>query len=94
MFSYASHSHVQYFLDDIIVAADNIEEMLLWLQKVFNKLAEFNLTLDPAKAQLCKENIKYLRFNINSEGYSPSEDNIEKIKKFPIPTNLKQVKSY
>ncbi|GBL76104.1 Transposon Tf2-8 polyprotein, partial [Araneus ventricosus] len=64
------------------------------LQLVSDRLAKFNLTLDPNKIQICKTNITYLGFNISANGYAPSEDNIQKVTKFPVPQNLKQVQSY
>lgn len=86
--------NVQYFLDDIIIAAEDLTEMKLWLQKVFDKLKLFNLTLDPAKLQIAKPQITYLGFKLHKNGYSPSEQNIQKIQNFPIPKNVKQVQMF
>ena len=74
-------SNTQYFLDGIILAVDFMNDMMFWIQKVFNRLAYFNLSLDPTKLQLCKENITYLGFNLNKNGYLPSPDSANKIKK-------------
>ncbi|GBM25793.1 Retrovirus-related Pol polyprotein from transposon 17.6 [Araneus ventricosus] len=87
-------SNIQFFLDDIIIAANSISEMNTRLQLVFDRLAKFNLTLDPNKIQICKTNITYLGFNISANGYAPSEDNIQRVTKFPVPQNVKQVQSY
>lgn len=86
--------NVQFFLDDIIIATDSLEEMKVWLQKVFDQLRLFNLTLDPAKLQIAKEQITYLGFKLHGKGYSPSEQNIVKINNFPIPKNVKQVQMF
>nr|GBL67533.1 Retrovirus-related Pol polyprotein from transposon opus [Araneus ventricosus]GBL68087.1 Retrovirus-related Pol polyprotein from transposon opus [Araneus ventricosus] len=60
--------NIQFFLDDIIIAANSIFEMDTRLQLVFDRLAKFNLTLDPNKIQICKTNITYLGFNISANG--------------------------
>lgn len=86
--------NLQYFLDDIIVAADSIDEMSNLLQQVFDRLKLFNLTLDPAKLQLCKTKITYLGFNLEQTGFSPSEANVNKVTNFPIPKNVKQVQTF
>lgn len=86
--------NLQYFLDDIIVAANSINELVEILQKVFDKLIKFNLTLDPAKIQLCKKEITYLGFCINKNGFAPSEENIQKVIKFPRPSNVKEVQTF
>ncbi|GBN62184.1 Transposon Tf2-9 polyprotein, partial [Araneus ventricosus] len=87
-------SNIQFFLDDIILASDTIQEMKCLLQQVFERLEKFNLTLDPAKMQICENKITYLGFELNKSGYSPSEENVRKVTKFPIPKNVKEVQSY
>ncbi|GBM33314.1 Transposon Tf2-6 polyprotein [Araneus ventricosus] len=85
--------NVQFFLDDIIIAADSLCELKVTLQAVFDRLIKFNLTLDPSKLQLCKPEITYLGFDLNANGFSPSEQNV-KVTNFPRPKNLKQVQMF
>lgn len=86
--------NVQYFLDDIVLAANSIQEMLEILKNVFDRLKKFNLTLDPAKMQICKPEITYLGFNVNSDGFSPALENVNKIVNFPIPKNVKEIQTF
>ncbi|GBO00652.1 Retrovirus-related Pol polyprotein from transposon 17.6 [Araneus ventricosus] len=86
--------NVQFFLDDIIIAANSLCELKVTLQQVFDRLIKFNLTLDPAKLQLCKSEITYLGFDLNANGFSPSEQNVNKVTNFPKPKNLKQVQMF
>ncbi|GBN21322.1 Transposon Tf2-9 polyprotein, partial [Araneus ventricosus] len=86
--------NVQFFLDDIIIATDSLCELKVTLQTVFDRLTKFNLTLDPAKLQLCKPEIIYLGFDLNANGFSPSEQNVNKVTNFPRPKNLKQVQMF
>ncbi|GBM13864.1 Transposon Tf2-9 polyprotein [Araneus ventricosus] len=86
--------NVQFFLDDIIIAADSLCELKVTLQQVFDRLIKFNLTLDPAKLQLCKPEITYLGFDLNANGFYPSEQNVNKVTNFPRPKNLKQVQMF
>ncbi|GBM19208.1 Transposon Tf2-9 polyprotein [Araneus ventricosus] len=86
--------NVQFFLDDIIIAADSLCELKVTLQTVFDRLIKFNLTLDPAKLQLCKPEITYLGFDLNANGFSPSEQKVNKVTNFPRPKNLKQVQMF
>ncbi|GBN96770.1 Retrovirus-related Pol polyprotein from transposon 17.6 [Araneus ventricosus] len=89
-----TRKNFQFFLDDIIIAADSLCELKVTLQAVFDRLIKFNLTLDPAKLQLCKSEITYLGFDLNANGFSPSEQNINKVTNFPRPKNLKQVQMF
>ncbi|GBN54159.1 Retrovirus-related Pol polyprotein from transposon 17.6 [Araneus ventricosus] len=86
--------NVQFFLDDIIIAADSLCELKVTLQAVFDRIIKFNLTLDPAKLQLCKPEITYLGFDLNANGFSPSEQNVNKVTNFPSPKNLKHVQMF
>ncbi|GBM36071.1 Retrovirus-related Pol polyprotein from transposon 17.6 [Araneus ventricosus] len=86
--------NVQFFLDDIIIAADSLCELKVTLQAVFDRLIKFNLTFDPSKLQLCKPEITYLGFDLNANGFSPSEQNVNKVTNFPRPKNLKQVQMF
>ncbi|GBO35826.1 Transposon Tf2-8 polyprotein [Araneus ventricosus] len=47
-----------------------------------------------AKLQLCKPEITYLGFDLNANGFSPSEQNVNKVTNFPRPKNLKQVQMF
>ncbi|GBM99414.1 Retrovirus-related Pol polyprotein from transposon 17.6 [Araneus ventricosus] len=86
--------NVQFFLDDIIIAADSLCELKVTLQQVFDRLIKFNLTLDPAKLQLWKPEITYLGFDLNVNGFSPSVQNVNKVTNFPRSKNLKQVQMF
>lgn len=87
-------SNIQFFLDDIIIAADSVKEMIENFQQVFNRLKLLILTLDPAKLQLCQTEITYLGFRLDANGFSPSEANVDKVTKFPLPKNVKQVQTF
>jgi hypothetical protein len=88
------HLKVRHFLDDIIIPAENFQEMSHKLTRVLNRLIEFNLTIDPSKTQLFKQNIDFLGYEINKNGFRPSQANIHKINKFPKPNTPKQIKSF
>jgi len=86
--------HLQFFLDDVVIAHDSLTELLLILQQVFNRLKKFNLTLDPKKLQLFKHKIDYLGYTISKEGFCPSSANVNKVTNFPIPKTIKQIKQF
>lgn len=85
---------LQFFLDDVIVAGNSIPKLLNTLQLVFDKLKQFNLTLDPAKLQLFQTQINYLGYTLDKNGFCPSQSNINKVNEFPTPKSLKEVKTF
>lgn len=86
-------SEVSYFVDDVILAANSLEEMINLIDRVLKTLIENNLTIDPAKMQICLEEIEFLGFSVNEKGYSPSKKNLNKIQSLVRPKNKKAVKS-
>ncbi|GBM48138.1 Uncharacterized protein K02A2.6 [Araneus ventricosus] len=82
---------VQFFLENIIIAAGSLGKLKVTLQEVFDRLIKFNLSRDPAKLHLCKSEITYLGFDLSSNGLSPSEQNVNKVTNFPRPKNVKQI---
>lgn len=86
--------NVHFYLDDLIVTADNFEEMIATLRNVFERLSEFNLTLAPDKCQFMLQEVNYLGYKVCKEGISPIEDNLKKIDLFPKPKSLKQTKKF
>jgi hypothetical protein len=83
-----------YYLDDIIIGGNSIEELKTRMQLLFSRLQEFNLTLDPNKIQLFQKRVEVLGFEISQHGAKPSINNINKINQFPPPKNVKEVKSF
>lgn len=86
-------SQVAYFIDDILLAANSLSEMIELLDRVLNIFIDNNITIEPTKMQLCMEEIEFLGFTLNKEGVSPSKRNIDKIQKLVRPKNKKGVKS-
>ena len=64
------------------MAADTLDELIPILQVVFGRLTKFNLPLYLVKLQLCKPEISYAGFNLNENGHSPSQQNIDNFKSY------------
>lgn len=84
---------VTYYIDDVLIASNSVERMLTLITEVLQKLIDTNLTIEPKKMQICKQEIEFLGFRVHEDGYSPSKKNIEKIQKLARPKTKKGVKS-
>ena len=47
----------------------------------------------PVKTLLCKITVHYLGFTINTNGITTTEENIEKIRNYPILKSVKEARS-
>ncbi|GFQ80042.1 retrovirus-related Pol polyprotein from transposon 17.6 [Trichonephila clavata] len=82
------------YQDDIIIAANSIQELNAKLNDVLSTLQENNLTLAPDKSSFATQEIQYLGFTISSQGITPGINNTDKICKFSTPKNQKQLKRF
>ena len=59
-----------------------------------DKVTKCSINSKPVKPFLCKKTVQYLGFMINKNGITTTEENIEKIKNYPIPKTVKEARSY
>lgn len=87
-------ANVMAYMDDILAYTTTIYDHAELLVKIFKRLRENGLKLKIEKTKLFAKEIKYLGFVINKHGLQPDEKNIEVIKNFPQPKNLKEIQRF
>ena len=84
---------VSVYLDDIIIYSKNFEQHLDHIKLVFESLRQANLKIKLKKCFFCLPNIPFLGHIVGRNGIKPDPSKIEKIKNFPVPTNLTQLRA-
>ena len=85
---------VAVYLDDIIIySKGSFENHLDHLHQVFNALQQSHLKIKLKKCHFCLPNIKFLRYVVGRNGILPDPKKIDKVKNFPIPQNLTQLRA-
>ena len=82
------------YLDDIIVFSQTLEEHLVRLQAVSDKLKAAGLKLKPSKCELFKKQINYLGQVVGQEGVATDSDKIKAVTEWPRPTTVTEVRSF
>lgn len=82
------------YLDDIIIFSEDMREHGKRLREVFNRLRAHNLKLNPAKCEFLSKEVIYLGHKISENGVQPDERKVISVKNFPIPKNVKDIKSF
>lgn len=82
------------YLDDILIYSETLEDHLVHLQNVFNRLREHGLKLKLKKCSFLRSETHYLGFIINSRGIQPDPQKVEAIKSLPAPTCVREVRSF
>lgn len=82
------------YLDDIVIYANSLDNHNEKLCKVFQKLRDHNLKLQPDKCEFLRKEVAYLGHIITSDGVRPNPEKIEAITKIKQPKNPKDIKSF
>lgn len=82
------------YLDDIIVYATSISDHTKKLTEVFSRIRKFNLKLQPTKCEFMRKEVTFLGHVITDQGVKPDPRKTKCVLEFPVPTNVKQVKSF
>jgi len=82
------------YLDDVIVIGRTFQEQLDNLQKVFQRLREAHLKLNPKKCHLFRKEVRYLGHIVSSSGVTTDPEKLESIKSWPRPNDKQQLRSF
>lgn len=82
------------YLDDIIVFSVSLQEHMVNLERVFQRLRESNFKIQMDKSEFLKLETAYLGHIISKDGIKPNPDKIVAIQKFPIPKTTTEIKRF
>ena len=87
-------SGVGSYIDDIVIYRDSWEKHLRTLKELFGRLRRARITARPVKCLPGANRMEFYGHQIGSDVITPSNDNLEKVRKTPRPTTKKQVRSF
>ena len=82
------------YLDDILVIGETFEKHMDNLKKVLERLQEADLHLKMKKCHFVQTSAEYLGYLVSSQGISVDPRKVEAILNFPVPVDLKSLKSF
>ena len=88
------YSICEVYLDDVIVYASSIDELITNLTKVFERFRKHNITLNPEKCRFGMRETEYVGRVINSEGWKFSNEKKAEVFNFRQPKRLGELKSF
>ena len=81
------------YIDDIVIATETVEDHMVRLREVFERLREAGFEMRVAQCDF-KSQIKYLRRVVSAEGIKPDPKAIAKLRDWDIPRNKTEMKSF
>lgn len=82
------------YLDDIISASQSFDDGMKKLKSILKILMNAGLTINLKKCYFFEKKIDYLGFQISEKGIEPGLKKINGIRSFPVPTDVKTVRSF
>lgn len=82
------------YLDDIIVFGETLEEHNSNLAKLFKRLRDVGLKLQPDKCEFLVPKLAYLGHVISEDGIKPNPIKLKAVRDFPKPTNKTELKQF
>ena len=82
------------YLDDLLVYSSSVEEHLVKLRRIFDRLRECGLKLAPKKCDFLKRQISFLGFVVSEDGVHTDPGKIEKVLSWPTPTGVSDLASF
>ena len=93
LFPFNSNNIIIY-IDDILILSETFEQHLSLVQKVLNTLHGNGLKIKVKKCEFFRDEVSYLGHIINQQGIRKSPEYVEKVKEYPRPTNVNQLRKF
>ena len=82
------------YLDVCIIFSRTPEEHVSRLREVFQRFHNANLKINPSKCAFFQTKVQFLGHIVSKDGLHVDPEKVDVVKKFPIPKNQTEVKSY
>jgi hypothetical protein len=94
VFEGTKYNFLVLFIDDVVVASENVDQHAMHLQLFLARIKEFNLVLKLKKTKIGRNECFFLGCHIKQGMISVSEEKSRIIQQWPEPKNAQQMRSY
>ncbi|PKI70456.1 hypothetical protein CRG98_009150 [Punica granatum] len=88
------HKEVEVYVDDMIAKSKEGEDHLVNLKRLFDRLKEYKLRLNPAKCTFGARSGKLLGFVVSERGIEVDPDKVKAIRELPPPSSVREVRGF
>ena len=88
------HHEIEVYVDDMIARSQTEEEHLEHLEKLFSRLKEYKLRLNPSKCIFRVRSGKLLGFVVSNKGIEVDPAKVKAIQEIPAPHTEKEVRGF
>lgn len=87
-------SDIFVYIDDILIASTDVNHHLSTLEKVFQRLSNYGVVINPSKSEFGKTKISFLGHQISESGIQPTDDRISAIQEYPLPADQRSLQRF
>ena len=85
---------VAVYIDDVLVFSRTVEEHLIHLQAVIQRIGEAGLKLKPSKCHFARREVEYLGHLVTPEGLKTNQKLVEAVTEFETPKDVNGVRRF
>ncbi len=82
------------YLDDIVLTSHSVEEHVVHLRQLFERLQQFGLVINGEKCIFGQSSVEFLGHQVSAKGALPLQGNVKAILDFPQPQSVKQLQGF
>jgi transposase InsO family protein len=82
------------YLDDVIIFSHTVEDHLTHIEEILKRLSKHNLNAKLSKCEFFKPSLTFLGHIVSSDGIKVCSDKVTAVREFPVPTNVKELRSF
>jgi hypothetical protein len=86
--------NIQKVVDDMLIHTSSYPEHIKMLRQTLERCREHGITLNPKKFNFAKNDVNFVGYRVSENGIAADPEKIEAISKFPIPTNITELRSF
>ena len=92
--SLGNMSNTKFISDDFIIYTKTLQEHIITIKKLFEKLREFNLKLNRKKCMFLQEKIFFFGVILSYKGMQPDPNMLNLLRNAPPPKDVKELRSF
>lgn len=81
------------FVDNFLCILKTFQEHIFHLEQIFDCLHKANIIINFNKCEFFAKEVKFLGYVLNSDEFLKRISKVEAIRNFPVPKNIKQLRS-